>query len=72
MRARLAPRVAVQVVCHASGAVCVASDETRRIRAHLRAAGGAWRAVRVDRDVLLGWDFASKSDALAALASAPN
>jgi hypothetical protein len=52
--------------------VCVASDETRRIRAHLRAAGGAWRAVRVDRDVLLGWDFASKSDALAALASAPN
>lgn len=61
----------VRVVCHASGAVCVASDETKKFRAHFRAAGASWRAVRADDETILGWDFASKTDALAALASIP-
>ena len=66
-----ASRHGVTVVLHAGGAMCVASDETRRHRAHLRASGGAWRVVTdaATRERMLGWDFASESAALAALAT---
>ncbi len=74
MRAALGVQFAfrgVTVVCHAGGAVCVASEETKRHRAQLRAAGGTWRAVNAAHGKTLGWDFASKSAALAALEALP-
>ncbi len=56
---------------HAGGARCGAADPPRRHRAHLRASGGAWRVVTdaATRERMLGWDFASESAALAALAT---